>query len=83
MPDHVIVQFQMHKRERTVDLELPLDMTARELLVALNQAYALGVAVDQMAQCYLSCEFPTALLRGNRTLREIGLRDGSIIHFTR
>ena len=30
MPDHVIVQFQMHKRGRTVDLELPLDMTARE-----------------------------------------------------
>lgn len=83
MPDHVIVQFNMHRRGRVVDLEVPLDMTARELLLALNQAYVLGIAADKMADCYLSCERPTALLRGNRTLREIGLRNGSVIHFTR
>lgn len=83
MPERVIVQFIMHSRRRTVDLEIPLDMTARELLLALNQAYVLGIAADKMAESSLSCERPTALLRGNRTLREIGLRNGSAIHFTR
>ena len=83
MLERVIVQFQMHRRGRSVDLEIPLDMTARELLLALNQAYVLGIATDRMEECYLSCERPTALLRGNRTLREICLRNGSVIHFTR
>ena len=83
MLDHVMVQFIMHSRRRAVDLEIPLDMTARELLLALNQAYVLGIELDKMSECYLSCERPTALLRGNRTLREIGLRNGSVIHFTR
>lgn len=80
MDGKVIVVFQMHKREKQVDLELPLEMTARELAAALNQAYALGLENDTM---YLTCENPTALLRGGRTLESFGLRNGSIIHFTR
>ena len=43
----------------------------------------LGIRTEDLGQCYLSCENPVALLRGRRTLREIGLRDGSIVHFTR
>lgn len=80
MDDKVIVLFQMHKRGKQVDLELPLDMTAHELVTALNQAYALGLENDAM---YLACENPTALLRGGRTLKAFGLRNGSTIHFTR
>lgn len=80
MDSKVIVTFQMHKRGRQVDLELPLDMTAHELVAALDQAYALGLGNDGM---YLACENPTALLRGSRTLETFGLRNGSVIHFTR
>lgn len=80
MDDKVIVTFQMHKRERQVDLELPLNMTAHELVTALNQAYALGIGNESM---YLACENPIALLRGGRTLETFGLRNGSVIHFTR
>ena len=83
MDDKIIASFVMHRRNRRVDLVLPLDMTAHELVLALNQAYELGIRTEDLGQCYLSCENPVALLRGRRTLREIGLRDGSIVHFTR
>lgn len=80
MHGKVIVLFQMHKRGQQVDLELPLEMTARELVTALDQAYELGLENDAM---YLACENPIALLRGERTLAAFGLRNGSVIHFTR
>ena len=34
--------FHIHKEHRTVDLEVPLDLTAKELAAALNEAYGLG-----------------------------------------
>ncbi len=36
-----------------------------------------------MNQYYLKAERPIALLRGERTLREYGIRDGSVINITR
>jgi hypothetical protein len=35
-----------------------------------------------MRQYYLKAERPTALLRGERTLRASGIRDGSVINIT-
>lgn len=83
MEDHIIVTFEIHKRARVVDLELPLDMTAMELVEGLNKAYVLGINLEDPAQCYMACQNPIALLKGMKTLREYGLHNGSVIHFTR
>lgn len=83
MSNCAIVQFYHHRLDRHCDVQIPLDITAYELVISINEAYGLGLATDDVAACYLTCENPIALLRGNRTLREIGLRNGSIIHFTR
>lgn len=83
MEDHIIVTFEMHKRGRGVDLELPLDMTAMELVEGLNKAYVLGIDLEDPAQCYMACQNPIALLKGMKTLREYGLHNGSVIHYTR
>ena len=40
-----IIIFHIHKEHRTVDLEVPLDLTAKELAAALNEAYGLGVSM--------------------------------------
>ncbi len=77
-----IVIFNIIKRNFTVDLEIPLNITANELVTALNSAYELGIDTSDIKNCYLKVEKPIALLRGNKTLNEYGIRNGSIINYT-
>ena len=80
--DTIIVIFKMWKRNFTVDLELPLNITANELVIALNTAYELGIDIMDIKKCTLAAENPIALLKGNKTLEEFGLRNGSVINYT-
>ena len=77
-----IVVFVATKSNIQVDLEIPLDISANELVVALNAAYGLGIDTSNIKNCYLKAENPIALLRGDKTLAEFGLRNGSIINYT-
>ena len=78
-----IVIFRLHKRGEEYDLELPLDITANELFHALNEAFHLAEDESMPANCYLQAEDPIALLKGNHTLEEFGIRNATIIHYTR
>ena len=80
--EKAIIIFNIVKKNTSVDLEVPLDITANELVNALNTAYELGIDTTDIKNCYLKAERPVALLRGNRTLREYGIRTGSMINFT-
>lgn len=77
-----IVIFHITKRKISVDLEIPLSITANELVLALNTAYELGINTSDIKNCYLKAENPIALLRGNKTLADYGLRNGSDIYYT-
>lgn len=77
-----IIIFNIKKRSFNVDLEVPLDISANDLVNALNSAYELGIDTSDIKNCYLKAENPIALLKGNKTLAEFGLRNGSIINFT-
>lgn len=77
-----IVVFKMIKKNISLDLEIPLYISANELVEALNTAYDLNINVSDIKNCYLKSENPIALLKGNKTLSEFGLRDGSVIIFT-
>lgn len=77
----IIVLFINHRTNKQIDLEVPLNITANELIVGLNAGLNLGLDTDNLYQCSLSIENPIVLLHGNRTLQDFGLRDGSIIHF--
>ena len=77
-----IVIFNITKRNFTADLEIPLDISANELVVALNTAYDLGIDIADIKNCYLKAENPISLLKGNNTLAEFGLRNGSVINYT-
>lgn len=80
--DKAVVIFNITKKNFSVDLEIPLFITANELVISLNSAYNLQIDVSDIKNCYLKSENPIALLRGNKALGEYGLRNGSIINFT-
>lgn len=80
--DFAIVIFNIIKKNIVVDLEVPLDISANELVIALNNAYELGINTTDIKNCYLKLENPIALLKGNKTLSEFGVRNGSVIYFT-
>jgi hypothetical protein len=77
-----IITVNLVHAHKSHDLETPLDISANELCSALFAKY-LPAQHEDMQQYYLKAERPIALLRGERTLREYGLRDGSIINITR
>ena len=72
-----IIILNIVQRKFTVDIEVPLDISANDLVNGLNIAYK-----SDIKNCYLKMENPIALLKGNKTLAEFGLRNGSIINFT-
>lgn len=78
----VVVIFKILKRHYETDLEVPLSISANDFVNALNEGYNLGIDVADIKNCYLKAENPIALLRGNKTLEDYGIRDGSIIFFT-
>lgn len=82
MENKIVVIFNILKRNISVDLEIPLDITTRDLVNGLNQVFDLGVDTSDIKQCYLKAENPIVLMRGNKLLGESGLRNGSIINFT-
>lgn len=83
MGNTAIVDFKNLDNGLTVELEIPLDITANDLSLALNQAYQLGMDTENIFSCYLVAENPIAFLRGNKTLEEFGIRNGSIIIYKR
>lgn len=82
MNEKAIVIFNIVNRNFQVDLEIPLNITANELVVALNTAYELGIDTTDAKNCFLKAENPIALLKGNRLLSEFGVRNGTVIYFT-
>lgn len=80
--ERAVVVFNILKRKQSFDLEIPLTISANELVGALNVAYDLGIDVSDIKNCYLKSENPIALLRGSKTLDKYGIRNGSVINFT-
>lgn len=63
------------------EYEVPLDISANELVIALNdkKVLDLGINTYDLSQCYLRAEKPIALLRGYDTLEKFGVRNGTTI----
>ena len=82
MDNKVVVIFNNLSNNKTADLEIPVDITANDLVVALNTAYSLGIDISDQKKCYLKAENPFALLKGSKRLSEFGVRNGTVINFT-
>lgn len=82
MLERAVVIFEVPKRNISVDLDIPLNISAYELTQALNSAYHLGIDISDIKKCYLKSDNPIALLRGSQSLKEFGIRNGSSIIYS-
>lgn len=82
MATRAVVQLNLLARGESLDVDVPLTITAGELLQGLNEACHLGLDTEDASQCYLKAENPVVLMHGRRTLGEFGIMDGSIINVT-
>lgn len=82
MLERAIMVVKIFNRKEVYDIDVPLDISANDLVIALNEVFKLGIDTDNILNCYLKTESPTALIRGNKLLRDYGLRNGSIINIT-
>lgn len=80
--EKAIVILALHKSQKKIDLELPLYITVNDLIFGLNQAYSLGFDTTNLGWCCLKTENPIALLKGDRTLKEYGIHNGTVINIT-
>lgn len=81
MKNKIIVVFERIGTNEEYDIEVPLNITANELLHGLNEGLRLGLDLEDSKQCYLCTENPIALLKGNIMLSEFNLHDGTKIIF--
>lgn len=80
MNEKAIITVRLLNKKEVYDIEVPLDISGNDLVIALNQAFKLGIDVNNILDCYLNMENPIALIRGNKLLRDYGMRNGSIIN---
>lgn len=81
MEEKVIVVFNFRGEKR--DIEIPTSITANELVFGLNKGYQLGIDINKPEDCYLRAENPVVLIKGETTLGELGIRNGTTIFYER
>lgn len=79
--EKAVIVFKILNRKQSFDLEIPLSISANDLVLALNSAYELGIDTSNIKNCYLKAERPIALLKGNKSLENFGVRNGTIIYY--
>lgn len=79
MEKRIIIEFYDMKNNQNIDLEVPLNLTANEFYQALESTFGMEKDSHRITAGFLKSENPIALLKGNKTLEEYGLHDGSRI----
>lgn len=82
MDNTIVVIFNNMVKKEQIDLEIPIDISANDLVIALNDAYNLGIDTLDQKKSYLKAENPFTLIRGGKKISELGLRNGTVINFT-
>ena len=83
MADKIIMILDILKTNEQHDVEVPLDISADDLVVALTNAYGLNINLDDIGQRYVKTENPIRLLKGRKLLKDYDLKNGTRIIITR
>ena len=83
MNEKAIVEFINKNDNSKTELEIPINITANDLIIALNKAFNLEMDIENIFNCYLVAENSIAFLHGNKELSEYGIRNGTKIIFKR
>lgn len=82
MDEKAIVILKRNVNDQGFDIEVPLEISVNELIYGLNKGLGLGLNMNDASNYYLRSENPIALLRGEKTLAEHGIRNGSVIYLS-
>ena len=52
MKENVVVDFVDVEKKREIELEIPISISANELIIALNDIYDLNMNIDNIFECY-------------------------------
>ena len=74
----IIIEFWDPATPDTTDIEVPLDLTADEFAAALVKTYSLPSGDS----CQFRTQRPSCVLRGKKTLREMGIRDATYVYLS-
>ena len=77
---NVVITFIDEQKNLYHDLEVPDEISADEFVQALQIAYGFENKPEDQRNCYMRMEYPIALLRGSHSLKELGMRNGSIVY---
>lgn len=80
MEEVITVVLYFHRLKKQVDLQVPINISATEFVIGVNEAYNLGIDINDLSKCYLRSENPIALLKGERTLKDFNLKDFNLIN---
>ena len=53
---------RIFSRQQAIDVDVPLDITANDFVIALNEAFHLGIDTEIILNCFLKTENPEVLL---------------------
>lgn len=81
MGDVAVIIFENRVSGESCDLEVPLNITANDLIKGIAQAFCLEKLNNGNAESYLKAENPIALIRGNKTLFEIGIHHATTVTY--
>lgn len=81
MSDTAIIIFENRISGESYDIETPLNITANDLIQGLTTAFGLDKLKNSRTESYLKAENPIALIRGNKTLSEIGIHHATTVFY--
>lgn len=81
--DSRVIVFYNYDEKYELELEVPISITANDLIYALNDSLDLKMNTEDIYSNYLVSENPIAFLKGNRSLEEFGIRNGTKIIYKR
>ncbi len=79
--NRIVAVLYLKQLDKKVDIDVPLDITANDLIIGLTKAFDLQLDISDLSSCCLKTENPIALLRGDKTLADFGLRNGTVINY--
>ena len=79
--DFCMVEFHDRQTGRSSDLQLPMNLSGNDLVVALANAYHLPINTNNPEELYLRAEDPIMLIEGDTTLEQLGMSNGTRIYF--
>ena len=79
MSEKIVAILEIGHEGKYADIEIPLDITANQLIEILNSVYFLEKEKEAGGISGFYCQRPAVFLKGDRKLSEFGLRNGVLL----